>query len=110
MSFCTIVLRSCRRISVFPAIVCCVLGFAGGFPNELRAEMTVSEYERLRLSERQQDQISVQLYVQGLINGLFWANTKAEKEPGLGLMCNTDKPTTHEQVCAIFDREVKRRA
>jgi len=109
MSFCTIVLRSCRRISVFPAIACFVLGFAGGFPSELRAEMTVREYERLRLSERQQDQVSVQLYVQGLINGLLWANTKAEKEAGLGLVCNTDKLTTHEQVYAIFDREIKRK-
>lgn len=109
MSFCTINLRSWGLISVFPAIVCCVIGFVGGLPNELHAEMTVREYERLRLSEWQQDQISVQLYVQGLINGLFWANTKAEKELGLKFMCNTDRLTTHEQIYAIFDREIKRK-
>lgn len=107
MSFCTIVLRSCRRVSVFSAIACCVLGFAGGFSTELRADVTVQEYERLKLSERQQDQASVQLYMQGLINGIFWASTKAEHELGLGLVCNTDKLTNHEQVYAIFDREIK---
>jgi hypothetical protein len=109
MSSCTIVLRSCRRILLFPAIACCLLGFVGGFPSEIHAEMTVREYEHLRLSERQQDRVSVQLYVQGLINGLLWANTKTEKEPGLVLVCNSDKLMTHEQVYAIFDREIKRK-
>lgn len=109
MSVCAIVLRSCRRVSVFHAIACCVFAFVGGFSSELHADMTVQEYERLRLSEQQHDQVSVQIYVQGLVNGIFWASTKAEHELGLGLglVCNTDKLTTHEQAYAIFDEKIK---
>lgn len=107
MSFCTIGLRSCKRISVFHALACLVLTFVGGFPSELRADMTVQEYEHLRLSEQQHDQVSVQTYVQGLVNGIFWASTKAEHELGIGLVCNTDKLTTHEQAYAIFDEKIK---
>jgi Rap1a immunity proteins len=73
------------------------------------ADMTVSEYERLRSSARQEDRTSVQLYVQGVFNGLLWASTKAAKELGLGLVCDSDKITTPEQLFLIIDREIQRK-
>lgn len=108
MPLCITVLRSCGRISVLASLWCFVMSGAG-FPGELLAEMTVRDYEVLRLSEQQQDRATLQLYVQGLINGLLWASTKAEKQSGLALVCNAGEITKPEQVYAIFDHEINRK-